>query len=170
MNRAMRRKAQREKRPIPPGPVSTWTLQQISQVTGCRVDTLIEWLEARSQELAQDMGEQMAEMMYEGEGYIASVNILITLYAMKLTFGDLKTLKKRMGQFLENLGPALDHIYKDGPKTVYEGLTSEYGLDGLEFEDFDIERLFEHGERAKFAAARIIEKSGGKKEEKQDET
>lgn len=153
----MRRKAEREraKAERPRGDVKTWTAQQISQMTGVRVDSLLEWIDERALELRDEMAEAMTQLLWEAECYNAAANMIIMMFAIKKTFGSLKTVQKGMNRLIANVNDAADYVDSIGVKAAYEEITEEYGINGLAFEDFDINLIFDNRGMAMLASQKI---------------
>lgn len=156
-NRAMRRKAERDKAKAekPKGDTKDWSAQQLSQMTGVRVQSLCEWLDARSIELRDELADAMTQLLWEAECYNASANMIIMLYAIKKTFGSLKTVQKGMDKLIANVNDAADYVDSIGVKAAYEEIMEEYGIKSLSFEDFDINLLFENKGMAMLASKKI---------------
>ena len=91
MNRAeMRRKArEQEKTQLPLN--SNLTLAQIAGMTGQQVSILQTYLKRKEQETTENVKDaiirEAQEKLERAEDYIAIINILISLYAIKMTWG-----------------------------------------------------------------------------------
>lgn len=93
MNRAERRRQQKaaEKSRIPtPYNFSNFSLEQISKTTGARVESLKLYLKQREDEMRKELIKESQEKLWKAEDYIAVANILISLYAIKMTWGFTK--------------------------------------------------------------------------------
>ena len=110
MNRAERRRqqkaAEKSRNPIPYN-FSNFKLEQISKATGARVESLKLYLMQREDEMRKEISE---ELISEAEDYIAVANVLISLFAIKKTWGFTKSNQR----FLENLNSAKEHIEEVG--------------------------------------------------------
>lgn len=138
MNRAERRRAEKEgKATRPPLNISNYTAQQISQVTGVRVESLKAYLSAREKEITEAATHEAQEKLWRAEDYIAVANILISLLAIKMTWGYTKANQR----FLENINPAKEYLERNGVQKVYEELHKDMGIE-LEFDSVDINREF----------------------------
>lgn len=78
--------------------------------------------------------------MWKAEDYIAVANILISLLAIKMTWGFTKANQK----FLENLNPAKDYLERNGVEKVYQELHKQMGIELL-FDNMDINKEFGFG-------------------------
>lgn len=117
MNRAERRRqqkaAEKSRNPIPYN-FSNYSLEQISKTTGARVETLKLYLKQREDEIRKEISEELIseskEKLWKAEDYIAVANVLISLFAIKKTWGFTKSNQR----FLENLNSAKEHIEEVG--------------------------------------------------------
>lgn len=142
IERKLRRKAEREKaKKERQANIANKTAPQISQETGVSLETIYTWLETMAQKMEVEMSGNMAKLLWEGEEYMAAVNMVIMLHAVLMTFGDLKTVKKGMARLVRNVNPAIDKVDEMGTKKAFEAL-HEYGVD-FEMEGFDINSLFD---------------------------
>ncbi len=116
---------------------------QISQTTGVKIQTIKAWCDDRVEEIWKDCIEQANDILYRAENYMALANVLMMLKAVSMTFGDLKTVQKGMNRLIKNLNPAMQEIDRIGVKAAYDQLMREYGIGELEFEDFDINELWD---------------------------
>ena len=117
MNRAERRRqqkaAEKSRKPIPYN-FSNYSLEQISKTTGARGETLKLYLKQREDEIRKEISEELIsesqEKLWKAEDYIAVANVLISLFAIKKTWGFTKSNQR----FLENLNSAKEHIEEVG--------------------------------------------------------
>lgn len=114
--------------------ISNYTLQQISELTSCRVDSLMIWKNAREAEIRQAAIEEFSEKLHRAEDHAAFVNLLISMYAIKMTWGFTKSQEK----FLSNLNPAQDYIRRVGIRKAFDNIMQDCGA-LLEFDDFEIQ-------------------------------
>ena len=151
-SRTMKRKAARDKEKA--NKPQQWSAEKVAEVTKARIETLTQWLEARSDEMQEEMSGNMARLLWEAEDYMASANMVVMLYAVSQVFGDLKTINRRMSQLVEAINPAIDHVDDVGIKAAYEALERDMGI-SLEFDDFDINSLFDDPGKSKTIVARM---------------
>lgn len=121
MNRAERRRQQKaieKTRLNAPYNFSNFSLEQISKATGARVESLKLYLEQREDEMREALIKESQEKLWKAEDYIAVANILISLFAIKKTWGFAKANQR----FLENLNSAMEYVEKIGvEKSVSRG-------------------------------------------------
>lgn len=144
MSRAERRRQQKTaaKSQIPaPLNVRNFTLKQISEATGVRTEILKEHLETKEKEIRLAVIRESQEKLCRAEDYLAAANVLISLFAIKMTWGFTKANHK----FLENLNPAMHYVNRIGVDEAYEQLKKEMGI-RLEFDSMDINKEFGFGE------------------------
>lgn len=144
MNRAERRRQQKaaEKSRIPmPYNFSNFSLEQISKTTGARVESLKLYLKQREDEMRKELIKESQEKLWKAEDYIAVVNILISLYAVKMTWGFTEANQR----FLENINPAREYVERIGIEQAYKECHDLMDIN-IEFDSFDINKEFGFGE------------------------
>lgn len=97
------------------------------------------------------------EMLYDAEDYMAIANIVIFLYSVKKTFGNLKTVQKGMQKLLDNYNEAAEYVDEIGIREAYEQLHDEYGVE-LMFNDFDLSTFFDNEKQYERLKIRITTK------------
>lgn len=132
------------------------SVQQISAATGAKVKSIIEWTDnkakeieiyykaefekwakEREQQLHEEYQKECREKLYKAENYTAVANILISLLAIKMSWGFTKANTK----FISNLNAATEYVNRNGVKKVYGELTEQMGID-IAFDDMDINKEF----------------------------
>ena len=134
MSNKLKRKAKPYKAPLN---VSNFTAQQMANITGSKVDSLKFWCANREKEYEKFYSEQAREKLFKAEDYIAVANVMISLLAIKMTWGFTKANQK----FLENLNPAKDYLERNGVEKVYQELHKQMGIELL-FDNMDINKEF----------------------------
>mgnify|MGYP000382288509 FL=1 len=136
MNRAeMRRKArEQEKTQLPLN--SNLTLAQIAGMTGQQVSILQTYLKRKEQETTENVKDaiirEAQEKLERAEDYIALIHILISLYAIKMTWGFTEENKR----FLDNYHAARNYVDRIGAAKAYEIAKKDMEID-IEFEDLE---------------------------------
>lgn len=144
MNRAERRRQQKaaEKSRIPmPYNFSNFSLEQISKTTGARIESLKLYLKQREDEMRKELIKESQEKLWKAEDYIAVANILISLYAIKMTWGFTKSNQR----FLDNINPAKEYVERVGIEQAYKECRDLMDIN-IEFDSFDINKEFGFGE------------------------
>lgn len=144
MGRAEIRRNKKEnlKRNVPaPLNVNNYTVEQIAKASGTKVEMVKMWVSAREKEMFDAFMKESQEKLWKAEDYIAVGNILISLYAIKMTWGFTKANQR----FLDNLNLAKDYVEKLGIKAAYQQAHKEMGIE-LEFDSIDINKEFGFGE------------------------
>lgn len=152
MNRAERRRQQKaaeKTRLNAPYNFSNFSLEQISKATGARVESLKLYLMQREDEMRKELHKEISEelisksqeKLYKAENYIAVANVLISLFAIKKTWGFTKSNQR----FLENLNSAKEHIEEVGIEKAYQEAKEIMGIK-LEFDSININKEFGFGE------------------------
>lgn len=137
MSNKLKRKAVPHKAPVD---VTNFSVQQISKLTGAKVESIKFWCSAREKEYEDFYTKQSQEKLWKAEDYIAVANILISLLAIKMTWGYTKANQR----FLENLNPAKEYLERNGVEKVYKELNEQMGIE-LEFDSMDINKEFGFG-------------------------
>lgn len=144
MNRAERRRQQKASERThlnAPYNFSNFSLEQISKVTGARVESLKLYLMQREDEIREELIKESQEKLWKAEDYIAVANVLISLFAIKKTWGFTKSNQR----FLENLNSAKEHIEEVGIEKAYQEAKKTMGIK-LEFDSININKEFGFGE------------------------
>ena len=145
MNRAERRRQQKateKTRLSAPYNFSNLSLEQISKVTGARIESLKLYLEQREDEMREALIKESQEKLWKAEDYIAVANVLISLFAIKKTWGFTKSNQR----FLENLNSAKEYIEEVGIEKAYQKAKETMEIE-LEFDSMDINKEFGFGGR-----------------------
>lgn len=145
MNRAERRRQQKaaeKTRLNAPYNFSNFSLEQISKATGARVESLKLYLMQREDEMREALIKKSQEKLWKAEDYIAVANVLISLFAIKKTWGFTKSNQR----FLENLNSAKEYIEEVGIEKAYQEAKETMEIE-LEFDSMDINKEFGFGER-----------------------
>ena len=129
--------------------LTNYQIDKIAALTGAKIDSLRAWQAEREREMmkaAQDFiaqreielrnqaAAEFTEKLHRAEDHAAFVNILISMYALKMTWG----FTKAQVRFLENLNPAEAYIRRVGVRAAFDQLMQDCGS-VLEFTDFEIE-------------------------------
>ena len=144
MNRAERRRQQKateKTRLSAPYNFKNFSLEQISKATGARVESLKLYLMQREDEMREELIKESQEKLWKAEDYIAVANVLISLFAIKKTWGFTKSNQR----FLENLNSAKEHIEEVGIEKAYQEAKKTMGIK-LEFDSININKEFGFGE------------------------
>lgn len=152
MNRAERRRQQKvaeKTRLNAPYNFSNFSLEQISKATGARVESLKLYLMQREDEMRKELHKEISEelisesqeKLWKAEDYIAVANVLISLFAIKKTWGFTKSNQR----FLKNLNSAKEHIEEVGIEKAYQEAKETMGIK-LEFDSININKEFGFGE------------------------
>ena len=103
-------------------------------VTGQQSMILHNYLKAREDEITEQATDacirEAQEKLERAEDYIAIVNILISLYAIKMTWGFTEENKR----FLDNYNAARDYVDRIGAAKAYEIAKKDMEIE-IEFED-----------------------------------
>lgn len=133
MNRAERRRQAREQEKCQLPLNLNLTLAQIAGMTGQQVSVLQTYLKQMEQQTTEIVTDavirEAQEKLERAEDYITVANIIISLYAIKMTWGITKANKR----FLDNYNAARDYVDRVGIARAYELANKDMGID-IEFE------------------------------------
>lgn len=90
------------------------------------------WTDIREAEIRQRVTEDFKQIAYDVETMASVTNLLISMYAIKMTWG----FTKSQDRFLKNLEPAKAYIKRVGIKKAYNEIMDLVDTD-IWFEDFD---------------------------------
>ena len=135
---------------VTPDMVANFPATKIASLTGTKVETLNWWIKAREKELFEYCEKETIktaqEKLWRAENHIMFINILISLLAIKMTWGFTKANIK----WLQNLNAASDFVKRYGVKYTYDMLVKEMNLGELEFDSFDVYEELRLGEAEEF--------------------
>ena len=118
------------------------TVAQVAGMTGQQasiLQTYLKRMEQQTTEAATDaVIREAQEKLERAEDYMAITNIIISLYAIKLSWGFTKANKK----FLQNWKAAMDYVNRIGVAKAYELAHKEMDID-VEFEDLANYNIYE---------------------------
>ena len=90
------------------------------------------WTDIREAEIRQRVTEDFKQAAYDMESMASVTNLLISMYAIKMTWG----FTKSQDRFLKNLEPAKAYITRVGLKKAFGEMMDLVDTD-IWFEDFD---------------------------------
>ena len=114
------------------------TVAQVSGMTGQQASILQTYLKRMEQQTTDAVIREAQEKLERAEDYITVTNIIISLYAIKLSWGFTKANKK----FLKNWKAAMDYVDRIGVAKAYELAHKEMDID-VEFEDLANYNIYE---------------------------
>lgn len=106
MNRAERRRMQKQavkNNMVVPLRVVNQTDEQVAAQTGVKITQLKSYLSAREEEIKKFAVLEAQEKLWKAEDYIAVANILISIYAIKMSRKNREHTKDLINRMLENL-------------------------------------------------------------------
>ncbi|RHS97762.1 hypothetical protein DW904_13985 [Ruminococcus sp. AM42-11] len=114
------------------------TVAQVSGMTGQQASILQTYLKRMEQQTTDAVIREAQEKLERAEDYITVTNIIISLYAIKLSWGFTKANKK----FLKNWKAAMDYVDRIGVAKAYELAQKEMDID-VEFENLANYNIYE---------------------------
>lgn len=121
--------------------VANYTIDQIAASTGTKIEYLTIWKNAREEEMRKAATLQAQEKLWKAEDYIAVANILITIYALKMSRKDREHTKDLIHRMLDNLNAARDYVDRVGVQEAYDQAHKDLGIE-LEFDSMDLNKEF----------------------------
>lgn len=143
-NRAERRRAEKQaaKNKFPaPLNVANYTVEQIASTTGAKIEYLTIWKNAREEEMRKAAILESQEKLWKAEDYIAVANILITVYAIKMSRKNREHTKDLIYRMLNNLNAARDYVDRVGVQEAYNQAHKDLDIE-LEFDSMDLNKEF----------------------------
>lgn len=113
--------------------VTNYTLQQISNATGTRVESLKIWLREREKEMREAMEQEYQEKLTDMMDIISMSNVMITLMILHEKWGYTNGLNT----FLEAWGDQLREFNRRGAKDIYREYREKYDIQIM----FDSDKL-----------------------------
>lgn len=144
MNRAERRRMQKQavkNNRVVPLMVVNQTDEQVAAQTGVKITQLKSYLSAREEEIKKAAVLEAQEKLWKAEDYIAVANILISIYAIKMSRKNREHTKDLINRMLENLNPAREYVDRVGIQKAYEQAHEDFGIE-LEFDSMDMNMEF----------------------------
>lgn len=121
--------------------VTNYTVEQIASTTGAKIEYLTIWKNAREEEMRKAATLQAQEKLWKAEDYIAVANILITIYALKMSRKDREHTKDLIHRMLDNLNAARDYVDRVGVQEAYDQAHKDLEIE-LEFDSMDLNKEF----------------------------
>lgn len=121
--------------------VSNYTAEQIASATGTKIEYLMIWKNAREEEMRKAAALEAQEKLYKAEDYIAVANILITVYAIKMSRKSREHTKDLIHRMLDNLNAAKGYVERVGVDKAYEYAHRDFEIE-LEFDSMDLNKEF----------------------------
>lgn len=138
--RRQEKQAAKSKLPAPLN-VSNYTVEQIANTTGAKIEYLTIWKNAREEEMRKAAILESQEKLWKAEDYIAVANILITVYALKMSRKSREHTKDLINRMIENLNAAKEYVERTGIEKAYEQAHQDLGIE-LEFDSMDLNKEF----------------------------
>lgn len=142
MNRAEMRRKAREQEKCRLQLNFKMQLGQVAGLTGQQSMILQNYLKAREDEITEQATDacirEAQEKLERAEDYITITNIIISIYAIKFSWGFTKAKKK----FLDNWKSAMEYVNRIGVAKAYEYAKRDMDIE-VEFEDLANYNIYE---------------------------
>ena len=103
------------------------------------------WKETREKEMFDGFQKEAQEKLWKAEDYIAVANILISVYAIKMSRKNREHTKDLIQRMISNMNPAREYIERVGIQKAYEYAKKDFDIE-LEFDSIDINKEFGFGD------------------------
>mgnify|MGYP003369977191 FL=1 len=103
------------------------------------------WKEAREKEMFDGFQKEAQEKLWKAEDYIAVANILISVYAIKMSRKSREHTKDLIQRMISNMNSAREYIESVGIEKAYEYAKNDFDIE-LEFDSVDINKEFGFGD------------------------
>lgn len=143
-SRAKKKQSVNNRMPVvPPAPLNvlSYSDQQISSSTGIKMAQLKTYLSTMEEKIKKDCILEAQEKLWKAEDYIAVANVLILVYAIKMSRKSREKTKDLINRMLENLNPAREYVERVGVQKAYEYAHEDFGIE-LEFDSVDMNKEF----------------------------
>lgn len=144
MNRSERRRMKKQadkKVTTAPSNVLSYSSQQISNSTGIKLEQLKSYILTMEEKIKKDCILESQERLYKAEDYIAVANVLISIYAIKMSRKSRERTKDLVQRMLDNLNAAREYVDRVGVQTAYEYAHDDFEIE-LEFDSMDMNKEF----------------------------
>lgn len=144
MNRAERRRIKKQSDKngtAAPSNVLSYSSQQVSNSTGIKLEQLRSYLTTMEEKIKKDCILESQERLWKAEDYIAVANIMISVYAIKMSRKSREHTKDLIQRMLDNINSAREYVERIGVQKAYEYAHDDFGIE-LEFDSVDINKEF----------------------------
>lgn len=126
---------------VAPLNVANYSVAQIAAATGTRIEYLTIWKNAREAEMRKAAILESQEKLWKAEDYLAVANILITVYALKMSRKSRERTKDLINRMIDNLNAAKEYVERTGIEKAYEQAHQDFGIE-LKFDSMDLNKEF----------------------------
>lgn len=113
------------------------TAEYISKKTGTRVELLKEYLDAREQEIIQELEQQYNEKLKKSQDYMALNNILIAYLGIRKAYG----FTKAFGKYMDVINDAQKELNRRGFEDVRKEMV-QITVHDFMFDDDELNKEF----------------------------
>lgn len=121
--------------------------QQVQKDFGLSISELKVYLERMEKEIKDDYDTEYQEKLYKAEEYIFVANLLISIYAIKMSRKKYEHTKDLIQRMLDNFNAATEFVNRVGAKEAYRLAHRDLGVEiKLDSEDMNKEFGFAEDE------------------------
>lgn len=128
-------------KPTVPLNVLSYSDQQVANNTGIKMAQLKTYLSMMEEKIKKDCILESQEKLWKAEDYIAVANVLISVYAVKMSRKSHEKTKDLINRMLENLNPAREYVERVGVQKAYEYAREDFGIE-IELDSVDMNKEF----------------------------
>lgn len=143
-SRAKKKQSANNRHPsVPPAPLNvlSYSEQQIANSTGIKMAQLKTYISTMEEKIKKDCILESQERLWKAEDYIAVANVLISVYAVKMSRKSREHTKDLIQRMLDNLNPAREYVDRVGVQEAYRQAHEDFGIE-LEFDSVDMNKEF----------------------------
>lgn len=115
--------------------------QQVQKDFGLSIQELKVYLERMEKQIKDDCISECQEKLCKAEDYIAVANLLIAIYAIKMSRKDREHTKDLIQRMLDNLSAATEYVERVGITEAYQQAHEDFDIN-IEFDSIDINKEF----------------------------
>lgn len=142
--RRMQREAEKRSKTTVLSPRQYGTQEQVMKDFNLSVQGLQVYLERMEKQMKEDFQKEYEEKLHEAEEYASVANLLITIYALKMSRKNREHTKDLIQRMLDNYNPATAYIKRVGAKEAYKRAHADFDIT-LEFDSDKMNKEFGFG-------------------------
>lgn len=121
--------------------VLSYSDKQVANSTGINIVQLRAYISTMEEKIKKDCILESQERLWKAEDYISVANVLISVYAVKMSRRNHEKTKDLINRMIDNLNPAREYIDRVGVQEAYRQAHEDFGIE-LEFDSVDMNKEF----------------------------
>ena len=140
-SRLKKKQSYNNRAPSAPLNVFSYSDQQIASSMGIKMSQLKTYLSMMEEKIKKEFILESQKKLWMTEDYIAVANVLISIYAIKMSRKSHEKTKDLINRMIENFNPAREYIDRVGVQEAYRQAHQDFGIE-LEFDSVDMNKEF----------------------------